>query len=78
MCSSRRLAFDNSPLTRSHPGLLEQIMKSQKDAAEIGDHDSSESQMLRLLYLSMYTQISDLILGGCYLKFCTCDFRLLH
>jgi len=76
MCSSRRVAFDNSPVTRSHPGLLEPIMKCQKDTAEIGD--SSESQMLRLLYLSMYTQIYDLIPGGCYLKFCTYDFRLLH
>jgi len=78
LCSSRRVAFDNSPVPRSHPGLLEPIKNSQKDAAEIGDRDSSESQMLRLLYLSTYTQISDLILGGFYLKFCICDFRLLR
>jgi hypothetical protein len=72
------VAFDNSPVIRSHPGLLEPIMNGQKDAVEIGDHDSSESQMMRLHYLSMYTQISDLIPGVRYLKFCTGDFRLLH
>jgi len=62
------VAFDNSPFTRSHPGLLEPIANDQKDAVAIGDRDSSEPQMLRLLYLSMYTQISDLIPGGCYIK----------